>query len=278
MIDNNEAYIDFVPLVHGSKERVEDELWFLMVDGNLVVREEGNILRIPTWSHVKELELDMDKAHCIGELRGIACFGVEISKEINLVKELKLVALRESGVLLDEEMFTLAGRVNNILNWDKKTKFCGKCGAPTHNSETERAKVCNSCSNIIYPILCPAIIVGITKEDKLLLAHNRGFKGGMYSVIAGFVDPGESLEECVKREVFEEVGIRVKNIRYFGSQPWSFPNSLMVGFFAEYESGEIKVDGSEIAKANWFTKDNLPTLPGRASIARSIIDKFIEIN
>jgi len=155
MIDNNEGYIEFVPLVHGSKERVEDELWFLMVDGNLVVREEGNILKIPTWSHVKELELDMDKAHCLGELRGIACFGVEISKEIKLVKKLKLVTLRESGILLDNEIFTLAGRVNNILNWDKKTKFCGKCGAPTHNSETERAKIYKvSYNTIIYNFSC----------------------------------------------------------------------------------------------------------------------------
>jgi NAD+ diphosphatase len=140
----------------------------------------------------------------------------------------------------------------------------------------ERAKQCTACSSRVYPRISPAVIVAITREDKLLLARASRFKTGMHSVIAGFVEPGETLEECVRREVSEEVGLEIKNIRYFSSQPWPFPDSLMIAFTAEYSSGEITVDNSEIVEANWYKADELPEIPGKASVARKLIDWFCE--
>jgi NAD+ diphosphatase len=180
--------------------------------------------------------------------------------------------------LLDDEVFMLAGRAFQITNWDENHKYCGKCGALFDNKQDERAKICPKCGLVNYPRISPAIITAIVKENKILLAHGNHFKNKMYSVIAGFVEPGETFEDCVQREVMEEVGIRVKNIRYFGSQPWPFPNSLMVGFTAEYESGEIKVDEKEIGDAGWYSVDEFPETPGHGSIARKLIDWFIENN
>jgi NAD+ diphosphatase len=139
-----------------------------------------------------------------------------------------------------------------------------------------RAKECRQCERLEFPRLSPAIIVLIEKEDTMLLARSPRFKAPFFSTLAGFVEPGESLEEAVHREVMEEVGISVKDIRYFGSQPWPFPDSLMIGFTAQYESGEIRIDPEEIAEASWYKTDNLPMIPGKLSIARMLIDWFIE--
>ena len=176
----------------------------------------------------------------------------------------------------DKYEFFIAGRANHILNWDNNHKYCSRCGSPNRDKADERAKVCTKCGTVTYPVICPAIIVAITKGDEILLAHNKNFEDNIYSIIAGFVDAGEDLESTVKREVFEEVGIKIKNIKYYGNQTWAFPNSLMIGFFAEYESGEINVDGIEILDAAWFKKDNLPNLPKKMTIARKMIDSFIE--
>ena len=145
------------------------------------------------------------------------------------------------------------------------------------NARTDvRAKECSECSRLEFPRISPAIIVLIEKGDALLLARSARFAGQFFSVLAGFVEPGESLEAAVYREVMEEIGISVKNIRYFGSQPWPFPDSLMIGFTAQYESGEIRIDGEEIVEAGWYQAGNLPKIPGKLSIARQLIDWFIE--
>jgi NAD+ diphosphatase len=139
-----------------------------------------------------------------------------------------------------------------------------------------RAKECESCGRLEFPRLSPAIIVSVEKDDRLLLARSARFPGEFFSVLAGFVEPGESLEEAVRREVMEETGIRVKDISYFGSQPWPFPESLMIGFTARYESGEIEIDGEEIVEAGWYRASELPKIPGPVSIARKLIDAFVE--
>jgi NAD+ diphosphatase len=141
---------------------------------------------------------------------------------------------------------------------------------------TERAKECPQCGLLYFPRLAPAIIVLVQRGDQLLLARSRHFMEGMYSVLAGFVEPGESLEEAVAREVREEVGIEVKDVHYFASQPWPFPHSLMIGFTATYAGGEISLNDDEIENASWFKVDNLPRIPGKISIARKLIDWFIE--
>jgi NAD+ diphosphatase len=141
--------------------------------------------------------------------------------------------------------------------------------------EKEIAQECGSCGHLAFPRISPAIIVAVLRENKILLAKNKNSTYNFHSVLAGFVEPGETFEQCVTREVFEEVGLHVENIRYFGSQPWPFPDTLMVGFIADYKSGDIKVDGVEIQFADWFDKNNLPNIPPTQSISRKLIDWFV---
>lgn len=159
--------------------------------------------------------------------------------------------------------------------WNLRTTYCGVCGALSQYNSDEDCKECPKCSERYYPAQFPAVIVAITKGDKILLAHNTKFTGDMHSVLAGFVNLGENLEECIRREVLEEVGIEIENIEYFGSQSWGFTSSLMLAFKAKYKSGEITVDGVEIDRAGWFSKNNLPELPPAQSIGRLLIDSFV---
>lgn len=198
--------------------------------------------------------------------------------------------IAESDIGLDQEFVPLMSlipllprsRMLEVLKeyqfyfWNRRTTFCGVCGRETDYDSSDNCKVCPCCNERFYPAQFPAVIVSIVKDDKILLVHNRGFSGEMYSVIAGFVDLGESLEECVRRDIREEVGLEVKNIRYFSSQNWGFTSSLMIAFTAEYESGEIKIDDVEIDDAAWFSRDNLPEIPPDISVARTLIDNFIK--
>lgn len=159
--------------------------------------------------------------------------------------------------------------------WEYRTKFCGVCGNETKLDKNEGCKYCDNCGEKFFHSLFPAVIVSIIKDDKILLAHNAGFPENMYSVLAGFVDPGENLEESIKREVMEEVGLEVQNIKYFGSQNWGFTSSLMIGFTAEYKSGKIKIDNKEIESASWFSRNQLPEIPPKISIARTLIEDFL---
>jgi NAD+ diphosphatase len=162
-----------------------------------------------------------------------------------------------------------------MMNLSVKNKFCGACGNLMADHKTDRARVCPSCGNTVYPALSDAIIVAVEKNGYLLMGHNVNFPVGRYSVLAGFVDPGETLEEAVTREILEESGVAVKNIRYFGSQSWPFPNSMMFGFNAEWESGEPTADGGELSDVRWFAPDELPDLPPSISISRQLIDDWL---
>jgi NAD+ diphosphatase len=172
-------------------------------------------------------------------------------------------------------LFWIGGRGFQLINWDRTTRFCGRCGSPTQSSDSERAKVCQNCGLRNYPRISPAVIVAVTRERRILLARAFRFPMKIYSVIAGFVEPGETLEQCIRREIKEEVNIEVRNIRYFGSQPWPFPNSLMIAFTAEYAGGELRIDNEEIMDAGWFEAHELPNIPDKVSIARRLIDSFI---
>ncbi len=210
----------------------------------------------------------------LGYLNGHPCIAAEISKDTALPSELVLCHLRELYGELPEDLFAIAARAVQIVEWDRTHQFCGHCATPTIQLPSDHAKRCPKCELRQYPRLSPAVIMLVYRGKEILLARAPRFRNGMYSVLAGFVEPGESLEETVAREVREEVGIEVKNIRYFGSQPWPFPNSLMVGFTAEYASGTLTLEPAEIEAAAWFTKDNLPSVPGKLSIARKLIDWF----
>ena len=177
--------------------------------------------------------------------------------------------------VLDDAQFALAGRALQIVDWDRTHQHCGKCGGPTVARLDERARECAGCGLAVFPRLAPAVMGLVRRGQELLLARSARFPEGLYSALAGFVEPGETLEQCLEREVYEEVEIRIRNVRYFASQPWPFPHSLMVAFFAEYCSGDIRPDGEEIVDARWFdvrNLENLPRLPARISIARRLID------
>jgi NAD+ diphosphatase len=207
----------------------------------------------------------------LGILDGRHCWSVDAGDD----HAGDFVDLRALYGRVDEVTWTIAGRAVQLVAWDRTHRYCGRCGTPTEESQGERAKRCPVCGLLAFPRLAPAVIVLVTRDDELLLARNANFPVAMYSTIAGFVEPGETLEEAVRREVKEEVGVEVGDVRYFASQPWPFPHSLMLGFTATWASGDVVVDEREIADARWFHRDALPMIPPAMSIARRLIDSFV---
>jgi NAD+ diphosphatase len=253
----------------------EPALWLAFHGDKLLVYPEPPSVRVPALADFSDLGLRTVRSHYLGELAGARCYAVELAENTSPPKGMVFQGLRQVAALVDEDLFSLAGRALQILEWDKAHQFCGRCGTPLDESQTERAKECPVCGLLHFPRLSPAIIVLIHRNHELLLARSRHFPSGMYSVIAGFVEPGETLEQAVAREVHEEVGLVVKNIRYFGSQPWPFPHSLMIGFTAAYAGGEIVLNDDEIEEAGWYQIDRLPPLPSKISISRRLIDWFL---
>ena len=187
-----------------------------------------------------------------------------------------LLTLREAASLYHHDIFALISKITHIRHWQKRTRFCGVCGTPAISlEEEEHFRRCPQCNSVFYPKISPAVIVRIEKENAILLARNAHFPTAMYSLIAGFVEPGEALEDAVRREIAEEVGISVKEIKYYGSQPWPFPDSLMIGFTAQWGGGKIQVDNKEILEAHWFSFGNIPSLPKGGSIAYKMIIDWI---
>jgi NAD+ diphosphatase len=250
--------------------------WFAFMGDRLLVHVDSSSVNVPYLQDFRELGLTVLREQYLGQLDQHPCYSVEVPEGSVAPAGMAFEGLRQVYGRLDEDLFWLATRAVQIVDWDRTHQFCGRCGAPMEAKATERAKLCPRCGLHHFPRLAPAIIVLVERGHTLLLARSRHFTKGMYSVIAGFVEPGETLEEAVIREVREEVGISIRDIKYFGSQPWPFPHSLMVGFTAAYEGGEIVLDDPEIEDAGWFTRDNLPPLPGKISIARKLIDGFLE--
>lgn len=186
----------------------------------------------------------------------------------------EMCPLRQSYYKLPYPLYLKAGKCAELLYWDRNTKFCGVCGGQMH-FHTDISKRCEMCGKEVWPQLATAVIVLIRRGDEILLARGRNFRSDFYGLIAGFVETGETLEEAVKREVMEETGLTIKNIRYFDSQPWPYPSGLMVGFTADYVSGDIHVQREELQKAGWFNRTNLPKLPEKLSIARRLIDHWL---
>jgi NAD+ diphosphatase len=174
----------------------------------------------------------------------------------------------------DPSSYRLLVYATQIATWMRQHRFCGNCGTPMLTVSGERARECPACALRQYPRISPSMIVLVTRGHEVLLARSPRFLPGVYSTLAGFVEPGETVEECVHREVHEEVGLRVRNLRYLASQSWPFPHSLMLGFHAEYESGKIVLQPEEIEDAKWFKLTDLPDLPGRMSISRYLIDTY----
>jgi NAD+ diphosphatase len=251
-------------------------LWFVFHEGKLLTKADGDSPYIPCSRDLADADISPIRQQYLGKLDGLPCYAAVSTKNDIVSDGFAFIGLRRLFGRLAEDLIWVAGRANQLVDWSQSHQFCGRCGHATEDKQNERAKICPQCNLINYPRVSPAIIVAVIKNHQILLGSNRRFKGGFYSVLAGFAEPGESLEECVAREVNEEVGIAVKNIRYFGSQPWPFPNSLMVGFIADYAGGRINVDKSEIVEAAWYSAQDLPKIPPKISIARQLIDWFVD--
>ncbi|MDP3564325.1 MAG: NAD(+) diphosphatase [Methanoregula sp.] len=216
-----------------------------------------------------------ERVQYLGHRNATPCYAVESVAGTALPAGWQYSGVRDLFGRVPDAELAIAALAVQLMDFDRTTLFCGRCGAKTRQLRTERAKFCSDCNLITYPRLSPAIIVLVGKDDEVLLARSPHFPAGLHSTIAGFVEPGENLEHAVSREVFEEVGITVKNIRYFGSEPWPFPHSFMIGFVADYAGGEIMIDNKEIVSAGWFSRDTLPLIPSPLSISRALIDSWV---
>ncbi len=255
-----------------SPEISENAYWFVFKETQLLIDSSKDQLSIPKFMLPHEKSIFVKEIYYLGKIDSICCFCAEMVNE-QPPPSFETKDLRLLFNILDKDIFIAANKALQIVNWSSTHKYCGRCGALMKSSPFEFSKICPDCGLTQYPRISPAIIVAIVNKDRILLARRTG--STMYSVIAGYVEAGENLEETVLRETQEEVGIKVKNIRYFSSQPWAFSYSLMVAFTADYDNGEILPDGKEIEEANWFTADELPErIPGSISIARALIEWF----
>lgn len=254
-----------------------DESFHLVISDDEILTIDG----VYPWRPLNQdewrwLGLDEVENHYLGSVSGIPVFANEVEPDADNPDGYEFATLWSFLSQVDQSVFYLIGRAKQIVDWHRDHHYCGKCGQITSSSENDRSRKCSSCDIMFYPRLSPSIIVCVNKGEEILLARNARAQGSFYSTIAGFVEPGESIEETVHREVLEEVGIKVKNLRYFGSQSWPFPNSLMLGFHAEYESGDFVLQEEEIADAGWFHYTNLPNKPAMVSISGWLIDDFIK--
>ena len=246
----------------------------------LVVGGSEEAPAIPTLDALVAAGIDGTRL-VLGEQDGVACVAVAVLDEsadqavtdaAAAARGLRFAGLRSLFFRLPETQLALAGRASQVVEWDRTHRYCGQCGAPTRDRDGERAKECPACGHVAYPRNSPAMMVLVTRGPLLLLARAHRFQGGMYSALAGFVEPGETIEDCIRREVREEVGIEVDGIAYFGSQSWAFPHSLMIAYTATYAGGLLRADDDEIADVRWFAPEALPKLPPSVSIARRLIE------
>lgn len=244
--------------------------WIVFSRRRLLVVPSGSGARLPREDEIPVPDRDSEPLR-IGFEGEEPALAVDLGPDVEAVEPAVWMALRPLHAHVPDEVFRLAGRALQLLEWRATHRFCARCGAETRRHDVHRAMACPECGQLHFPRVSPAVIVLVERDEEMLLARSPHFPEGVYSTVAGFVEPGESLEETVRREVAEEVGVELGEMRYAGSQPWPFPHSLMVGFVAEWARGEIRIDDDEIEDARWFRPDSLPRLPPPVSIARYLI-------
>jgi NAD+ diphosphatase len=275
------APLQFEPLCF--KEAPGEGHWFAFCGDKLLVElgplekpsDDPRFRARPAWARLpvrNDLHKEALRTLYLGRLNGVDCWAAELPADAPAASGAAWEGLRPLFSVLDDDHFALAGRALQLLQWDRDHQFCGRCGAKTAPKREERSRVCPACKLSAYPRVAPAVMALVRKQHQILLARSPHFPPGMYSALAGFVEPGESLEQCLAREVAEEVGVRIGAARYFASQSWPFPHSLMIAFVAEWQGGELKPQAGEIEEANWFDLLHLPKLPSKISIARRLID------
>lgn len=263
----------FNPHMQAPDDPDHEAVWFVVRRSEILIEDAADGPRLPRGRGFPPIE--GAARHVLGSLREATAWGIDAESE-DAPEGHRWVPLRGLFGQIDEVDWIVAGRAEQIVAWDRTHRYCGRCGAETEPHKAERSRVCPRCKLLAYPRLSPATITLVERGDSVLLAHGRQFPGRFFSTIAGFVEPGENLEQCVVREVKEETGITVMDVKYFGSQPWPFPNSLMLGFTAKYAGGEIEIQESEIIEAGWFTPDALPPCPrGGMSIAGWLIEDWL---
>jgi len=262
----------YVPLYAPPEARDEPALWFAFQSSAILVVNGASEPALPCCVNISEHGLAPERSQYLGLYDGRHCYAIEVPESQALPQGWSALGLRDLFGLVETNLAALSGRAWQLLEWDRNHRFCSRCGTATQLRSDERSRTCPACKLASYPPVTPAIMILITHGRKLLLARKKAFPAGRFSALAGFVEPGEMLEDTVIRETREEVGVEVKNIRYFGSQPWPFPHSLMVAFTADYAGGEVRPDGVEIEEARWFDPEDLPKLPGSISISRRLID------
>ncbi|MDD2540970.1 MAG: NAD(+) diphosphatase [Desulfuromonadaceae bacterium] len=264
----------FTPL--SPDQEMDDTPGFLAVlQGNSLVVPIGAEQELLRDGSLPAAGVPEDGTLRIGLWRGKPLRAVRIAVDAELPGEYEALPFQGPDVRLDNTLATIAGRAAQILHWERRSRFCSHCGGELVRIPAGWGKRCPACGDIHFPHIHPCIIVLVRHGAELLLIRNAAWSAGRFSLVAGFLDFGESLEECLQREVREEAGIEVTNIRYVGSQSWPFPSQQMIGFLADYAGGEVKPDGVEVVEADWFHEDALPQSPGgKRSIARWIIDTY----
>lgn len=258
----------FSPLVRALAH--SSPLNFIFSGDALLVQTDT--LQLPALQQCAELQIPALQWFPVGQLNGIYCQTTWAANQIDAPDGLVWRKLRSLFATMEEDLLAVAGRAFQIGNWARTHRFCGACGAPTLQLPGERCMTCTACKHAAYPRISPAMMVLVKRGNQILLAKHANSPAPFYTALAGFVEAGESVEETIHREVMEEVGLKVGKIRYFASQPWPFPHSLMMAYTAEYQSGDIQIDTTEIADARWFgPDDDLPLVPHSISIASSLI-------
>lgn len=263
--------MNFIPNATGPDHQPEKALYFILNIRHIVV----NGPNVPEMDKPHASKFSMGEAFFFGTFKGTPCYCAELQSK-TVPEPFEKINLRAYFLSADDTFREMAGYARQVLDLHLNFRFCGRCGGPTRTLTHEHARVCPSCHLTAYPRISPAVIMSVTKGDKILLGKGVNFPDKkMFSVLAGFVSPSETLEDCVRREVFEETSIRVSDIHYVKSQPWPFPDSLMIGFTARYQSGEIDIDPNEIVEAAWFSHNNLPKIPHSHSLAGQLIRSFV---
>jgi len=269
--------LNTVPPGDPATSAPEPGWWFVFNGDRLLVKTDGRVSTVPFARDPAEFSVSPLWKRWVGNIGGHRCYSALVDGDAAPPpRGFDFHGLRGLFGCLEDIFFSQAGRAMQLIRWDHAHQFCSRCGSRADSRTEDGAQICPGCGYLSYPRISPAVIVAVLKGNRILLAHNNRFPKNRYSVIAGYVEPGETLEACVQREIREEVGIQVKNIRYFGSQPWPFTSSLMVAFTAEHAQGDIAVDDSEISDAAWFPADSLPDIPDKVSIARRLIDWFVQ--
>lgn len=263
--------------IASSMER-QKTYWFVFIGNALLLQHDEAGYHVPCSSEPPVPIKEWTPRQELPMIEGIPCMAYSLNTPPSDLKGLETVGLRESWNVLPPAFYHFAGKASELLYWDSNTRYCGVCGGPMKRTTTI-SKQCTHCGKEVWPQVSPAIIVRIRRDDKILLVHAKNFRRKeMFGLVAGFVETGETLEDCVKREVKEEVGLTITNIQYFGSQAWPYPCGIMIGFTADYVSGELHLQEEELSQAGWFDREHMPQIPDKMSIARKLIDSYIKEN